>query len=335
MFDLSNGTAVLLITSLGGLAFMTVVYVLVAPYLSDDRQATSRIAAATETRATRVARRTQAEQVQSRRRAVTETLKELEQREKTRNKKLNMRIRLAQAGLDIPERTFWIMGAVAGLMLALFTFVLLPTSPLPVFFIVFFVGTFGLPRWYLSMVIKRRQKRFSDEFADALDVIVRGVKSGLPFNECLGVIARDTPEPVRSVFREVVEQQRVGVTLTDALDRAIEQMPLSELKFFSIVVGIQQQAGGNLSEALSNLSAVIRSRKQLLAKVKALSAEAKASAMVLGSMPFLVAAMLYLSSPAYILILVNAKFGQFLLIGSAVWMTIGILAMRKMINFKI
>ncbi len=186
----------------------------------------------------------------------------------------------------------------------------------------------------LGQKTKRRQNKFLNEFANAIDVIVRGVKSGLPLNECLGIIARESPSPIREEFQELVEQQRVGVPLADCFERMMARMPLPEVKFFAIVIGIQQQAGGNLSEALGNLSGVLRDRKKMAAKVKALSAEAKASAAVLGSLPFIVMTMVYITTPHYIGILFSTKVGQFLLLAAAGWMTCGLLIMRKMINFK-
>lgn len=319
---------------LGAVSVAVLVYAFMSPYLSGEKQLESRVVSAAESRNGRAARRVQVEQVQSRRRAVADTLKELESKQKAREK-ITMHTRLLRAGLRVSGQTFWIFSAVAGLVVSLLTFIAVPTAPLPVFPVIFFAAMFGLSRWYLGFLTKRRQKQFTDEFADAIDVIVRGVKSGLPFSDCIGVIARESPEPVRGIFKEVVDQQRVGVPLPDCFDRILDQMPISELKFFAIVVGIQQQAGGNLSEALGNLSGVIRARKQMQAKIKSLSAEAKASAAVLGSMPFVVSGLIYLSTPAYILVLFNSTVGQFMLICCAVWMTVGILVMRKMINFKI
>lgn len=334
MVEIAQPSAMMLIAALlGGASFAIVVYMLVTPYLSGEKQVKSRIQSAVETRSGPTQRRAQADQLATRKRAVTETLKDLENKQKA-SAKQSLRIRLERAGIAATPRTFWIISIAVGLLVTVVAFAALPGAPLPLYGVVLFAATFGLPRFYLASATKKRQKRFVDEFADALDVIVRGVKSGLPFNECLGVIARETPEPVRGLFREIIEQQRVGVTLSDCLDRAVERMPVSELKFFAIVVNIQQQTGGNLSEALGNLSTVIRARKQMQAKVQALSAEAKASAYVLGSMPFAVGTMLYLSSRAYIMVLFETKTGQFMLICSAVWMTLGILMMRKMINFK-
>ena len=197
-----------------------------------------------------------------------------------------------------------------------------------------FVGTLGIPRWFLSKLVKRRQFKFVSELANAIDVVVRGVKSGLPLNECLQVISRETPEPLSGEFRIVVEEQRMGVQLAEALDRLCSRMPLAEVRFLAIVISIQQQAGGNLSEALGNLSGVLRDRFRLQMKVKALSAEAKASAMVLASLPPGVMFMVYMTSPDYIIPLFTTTPGKFMLAVGAGWMFTGVMIMRKMINFK-
>jgi tight adherence protein B len=186
----------------------------------------------------------------------------------------------------------------------------------------------------LSKLIKRRQRKFQSSLANAIDIIVRGVKSGLPLNECLQIIARESPQPIAGEFRYVIEQMRVGVPLGEALDRLMERMPLSEVKFLAIVIGIQQQAGGNLSEALGNLSGVLRDRLRMELKVKALSAEAKSSAAVLGSLPPGVMFMTYLSSPDYIMPLFSTTAGNLFLLIGGFWMLCGILVMKKMINFK-
>jgi tight adherence protein B len=196
------------------------------------------------------------------------------------------------------------------------------------------IGIFGLPRWVLGKMVQRRQDKFISELANAIDVIVRGVKSGLPLNECLNIIARESPDPINTEFREIVDQQRVGVPLQECFERLMQRMPLAEVRFFSIVIGIQQSAGGNLSEALGNLSGVLRDRKRLSAKVQALSAEAKASAAVLGVLPPGVMLMVYLTTPHYIALLWQKQMGTFLMMFGGFWMMTGILIMRKMINFK-
>jgi tight adherence protein B len=196
------------------------------------------------------------------------------------------------------------------------------------------IGVFGVPRWFVNKATNRRQMRFTKELPNAIDIVVRGMKSGLPLNECLAIIARESEEPLASEFRDVIEQQRAGVSLGEALERLATRMPLPEVKFLSIVVTIQQQAGGNLSEALSNLATVLRDRFSLKMKVKALSAEAKASAWVLASLPPIVTFLVYGSSPDYIMVLFATRAGNFLLLLGAVMMLMGILVMRKMINFK-
>ena len=310
-----------------------VIYVLVLPFLSGERQVEKRVQGVTENKAGRSQRRNQADVANNRRKQVADTLKELEQRQKAKEK-LTLRLRLEQAGLDITPSTFWIGSAVCGVVSGVVAFVLSPHWELYLYPMIIAVAGLGLPRWLLAQLTKRRQAKFLAEFANSIDIIVRGVKSGLPLNECLGIISREAPSPIREEFVEIVEQQRVGVPLADCFERMMKRTPLAEVKFFAIVIGIQQQAGGNLSEALGNLSGVLRDRKRMQMKVKAMSAEAKASAMVLGALPFVVMAMVYLSTPAYIALLWTTKWGQFLTLAAGVWMSCGLLVMKKMINFK-
>jgi tight adherence protein B len=197
-----------------------------------------------------------------------------------------------------------------------------------------FASFFGLPRWILGFLRDQRQKKFAQQMADAVDVIVRGVKSGLPLNQCLKIIASESPEPVRGEFARVVDGQTMGVPLDQNLQKLFERMPLPEVNFFNIVLIIQQKAGGNLSEALGNLSQVLRSRRLLKEKIKALSSEAKASAGIIGSLPIIVMGLVYLTRPPYILILFTTDPGRIILFGSALMMGTGIMVMRNMINFK-
>lgn len=322
------GLLALAAVSLGAMVFL-----LLNPYLSGERRTDKRLQVVTDSKSRRMAAKAQADVAQNRRRQVAETLKELEDRQKAREK-VSMRLRLERAGLDITPRTFWMISLVSGLVVAACIWLSAPNLPIFVPIMGFFVGGFGLPRWMLARMTKRRQYKFIDEFANAIDVIVRGVKSGLPLPECMGIIARESPDPVGTEFTDLVEQQRVGVPTSEAFERMMTRMPLPEVRFFAIVVAIQQQAGGNLSEALGNLSGVLRDRKRLQAKVRALSAEAKASAAVLGALPFIVMILVYITTPSYIALLWTTRFGQFLLVCAGVWMTIGVLVMRKMINFK-
>jgi tight adherence protein B len=182
--------------------------------------------------------------------------------------------------------------------------------------------------------VARRKKAFLREFANAIDVIVRGVKSGLPLNECLKIIAAESPEPVGPEFKNIIEGLKVGVTLEEGLRRMYQRMPLAEVNFFQIVLVIQQKTGGNLAEALSNLSAVLRDRKRLQGKIQALSSEAKASAGIIGSLPFIVGLLVYFTSPDYIILLFTERVGNFVLLCCLIWMSMGIFVMKKMINFK-
>jgi tight adherence protein B len=191
----------------------------------------------------------------------------------------------------------------------------------------------GVPRWVVNFLRKRRMAKFLDEFANASDVIVRGVKAGLPLNDCIKIIANEAAEPVRSEFRHIVETQALGVPLADAVAKLPERVPVPEANFFAIVVAVQARAGGNLSEALGNLSRVLRDRRKMKGKIGAMSMEAKASAAIIGALPIVVMILVYITSPNYIMLLFTEQLGNVILGASAVWMTMGILVMRRMINF--
>ncbi len=333
MFD--PETMPILVALLAAGAFAGVVFALFYPYLSGDKQKDKRIASVTESRAKKSNVRTVADVAAQRKKQVSETLKDLEVRKKAQ-KKVTLRLKLERAGLDTEPQAYWIASIISGVVCAALAYLSLAPNPLAGVAGAAggFIGALGLPRFVLSKMISRRQKKFEAGLANSIDVIVRGVKSGLPLNECLQIIARESPEPIASEFRYVVEQQRVGVTLAEALERLINRMPLPEVKFLSIVIAIQQQAGGNLSEALGNLSGVLRDRFRMSLKVKALASEAKASAMVLASLPPGVMVMVYLSSPDYIAPLFKTNTGNFMLLAGGFWMLVGVLVMRKMINFK-
>lgn len=275
---------------------------------------------------------TQADNSGPRRKQVQETLKEIEAKQKAEKEKLTIRLRLQRAGLEITPKTFYIASAVTGLFVAMG----ISLSGLPVGAAVLggFAGGFGVPRWFVNFKTKRRQKAFVEEFANSLDVIVRGVKAGLPINDCLKIIANESPEPVGSEFRELVDGMAMGVTVEQGLLKVYERIPLSEVNFFMIVLAIQAQAGGNLSEALGNLSNVLRDRKKMRAKIQAMSQEAKASAGIIGVLPPGVMALIYLTTPDYISLLFTTTAGNLIIFGGLMWMGIGILVMRKMVNFN-
>jgi tight adherence protein B len=196
-----------------------------------------------------------------------------------------------------------------------------------------FAAGFGLPRWLLSFLKKRREARFLNTFPDAVDVIVRGIKAGLPLLDCLKMIAAEAPEPVRSEFKAIIDTQTVGLPIGDACVKLFERVPLPEANFFGIVISIQQKAGGNLSEALGNLSRVLRDRKKMKMKIKAMSMEAKASAIIIACLPLAVMILVYITSPSYIELLWTEPLGRMMMACSAVWMSMGVFVMKKMINF--
>jgi tight adherence protein B len=250
-----------------------------------------------------------------------------------RKEKLAIEARLQQAGLNISPRQFWIgsvaFGLFAGLLCLLFRL-----SPAIALGVGFAVG-FGLPRWMLGFLCSRRHKKFTEEFPNAIDIVVRGIKSGLPVNDCLRVIARETPQPLAAEFTKVVESVGMGLSITEALEKMYTRMPTAEVRFLSIVMAIQSKTGGNLAEALNNLSTVLRARKLMREKVKAMSGEAVASAFIIGSLPPGIMALVSISSPGYMSPMFSDPRGHMMLLGGAVWMASGVFVMRKMINFKI
>jgi tight adherence protein B len=315
--------AFLAAAALGGLA-----WVFLYPLLSGEKKAQSRRASVT--RAEPAARQVDKNQ-RTRREQVEGSLKDLDAR-RLKEKKIQLSTRLTQAGLlDWTVRKFAIVSGALGIagfaMALLFGGGLLAAGGLA------FAFGFGLPRWGLSFLKKRREKLFLKALPDAVDVIVRGIKAGLPLFESIKVVAADAPEPLKSEFIAIIETQTIGMPLGEACARLFDRMPVPEANFFGIVVAIQQKSGGNLSEALGNLSKVLRDRKKMAEKIQAMSMEAKASAGIIGSLPPIVMLLVYLTTPDYISLLWTHPTGQLMLCGCLIWMSIGIFVMKKMINF--
>jgi len=314
--------AFLAATALGGAA-----WVFIYPLLSGEKKAESRRASVAKLEPS--ARNIDKNQ-RSRREQVEGSLKDLEARRK-RESKVPLSSRLTQAGLNWSTRKFMVIsGVLAAACFAaatLFGAGLLSAAGLA------FAAGFGLPRWALSYLKKRREASFLKALPDAVDVIVRGIKAGLPLFESIKVVAADAPEPLKSEFLAIIETQAIGMPLGEACARLFERMPVPEANFFGIVIAIQQKSGGNLSEALGNLSKVLRDRKKMAEKIQAMSMEAKASAGIIGSLPPIVMLLVYLSTPDYISLLWTHPTGQLMLVGCVIWMSIGIFVMKKMINF--
>lgn len=270
-----------------------------------------------------------------RRRSVEDTLREIEEKQKALSKsraRKSLQNRLREAGLNWSKHTFWGVCIVTAGVLFLILWkgvgFALPTAG-----IIAGLGGAVLPRGYLQMRRKRRLSAFAVQFPDAVDVIVRGVRSGMPLGDCVRIVAVEGHEPVRSEFRNVVDDQTIGVPIQEAIQRLADRVPLPETNFLSIVITIQSRSGGNLTEALGNLSTVLRERKKMQAKIKAMSAEAKASGGIIGSLPPIVAFLLFLTSPEYIMLLFTTTLGNVVLVVSGVWMLIGVFVMHRMINF--
>jgi tight adherence protein B len=308
--------------AVGGLA-----WVFIYPLLSGEKKAEVRRASVA--RSEPVARNVDRTQ-RSRREQVEGSLKEVEARLQ-KEKKVPLATRIAQAGLDWTDQKFMVISGVLGggsfLAAMLFGGGLLAAAGLG------FAAGFGLPRWILSFLKKRREQAFLKALPDAVDVIVRGIKAGLPLFDSIKVVAADAPEPLRSEFLAIIETQTIGMPLGEACARLYDRMPLPEANFFGIVVAIQQKSGGNLSEALGNLSKVLRDRKKMAEKIQAMSMEAKASAGIIGSLPPIVMLLVYLSTPEYISILWTHPTGRLMLAGCVLWMSCGIFVMKRMINF--
>jgi tight adherence protein B len=317
--------AFLITVAVGG-----VVYVFIYPMISGEKRVEQRLKEISVDEIQAKRGRKTADATTARRQQVEDTLKQLEARQKN-VKNPPIEVRLLQAGLSISKKQYYIFSAVAGLL----SFVLMYLAGMGLILAIpaFVAGGFGIPRWVINYLKKKRENKFINELPNAIDVIVRGVKAGLPIGDCIRIIANETTEPVKGEFRQIAEGQSVGMSLSDSAQKMYERVPLPEANFFGIVLAIQQQAGGNLSEALGNLSRVLRERKKMSAKIKAMSMEAKASAAIIASLPFAVMILVYLTSPGYIELLWTTPTGRVLMAGSAVWMSMGVMVMRKMINF--
>lgn len=310
--------------AIGGLA-----WVFLYPLLSGEKKAEARLSSVARPEP----KSRQVDRVQrSKRDQVESSLKEVEARNKEKSR-VSLGVRLTQAGLSWTEQKFMIVSGMIGL--AAFAGAMTFGGGLLAAAGLGFAAGFGLPRWALGFLKKRREDAFLKALPDAVDVIVRGIKAGLPLFDSLRVVAADAPEPLRSEFNGIIETQTIGMPLGEACARLYERMPLPEANFFGIVIAIQQKSGGNLSEALGNLSKVLRDRKKMKEKIQAMSMEAKASAGIIGSLPPIVMLLVYMSTPDYISLLWTHPTGRLMLAGCALWMTCGIFVMKKMINFDI
>ena len=321
--------ALLVMLAVGGIIFS-----IFAPSLSGTKRRDQRMQA--------VAARPQSEKqrkalrdVDRRKKSIQDQLKDFEERQRAKHDKqhkVSLKTKMEQAGLEWEMKHFIIFSVICGLVFLVIGFIVGGGNIL-IAIALAFAGSLGFPRWYVAGKRKRRFNAFLDELPNGVDIIVRGVKAGLPLGDCIKVVAREAREPVSTEFRKITESQVMGISLAEAVARLPDRVPLAEANFFAIVVSIQQKAGGGLAEALGNLSKVLRNRKAMKGKIKALSAEAKSSAGIIGSLPFAVGGIMFLIAPNYILLLFTTTTGNIIIAGCLFWMFLGIMVMRKMINF--
>ncbi len=268
---------------------------------------------------------------EDRRRSMQQAVAEQLKSNGKKKKRIPLQTQLHQAGLKIDKAAF----IRNSMILAIVVFVICFIFGAPLLYAAIFAvaGGYLLPRWYLGRRKKKFQRAFLLELPNAVEAIVRGVKTGLPLNDSLRIVAKEAKEPVRSEFAHVIDAQSMGKATDEAVALIYERVPLSEVNFFVVVISVQQQAGGNLSEALTNLARVLSDRKKMQAKVKAMSSEAKASAMIIGSLPFIVAALVSFVTPDYLLPLVSSTMGYIMLGIAVVMMSLGIFIMNRMIQF--
>ena len=314
-------------------AVLGIAWGLFYPRLSKNYSRDQRIQAVSMSRIQMADKRLKSASV-DRRKDIEANLKQMEDlQKKGKERKQSLKARLRQAGLSITPKQFWLYSAVSGL--AFFLIALVSNTSMIISAGIGIIGFLGVPHFWLARKRKNRMKKFIAEFPNAVDVIVRGIKTGLPLADCLVIAATETAEPVRSEFKRLVDEQAMGLPLTKVVPRLHQRVPLPETNFFAIVITIQVQAGGSLSEALGNLSRVLRSRAQMKEKVAALSTEAKASAAIIGVMPFLIALLIYVTQRSFIIILFQEQMGLMLVGAALVWMAIGVFVMKMMISFEV
>jgi len=258
---------------------------------------------------------------------------EKQHRDAAEEERRSLEEKIAEAGWRMPKHGFYIMGGVLGLV-SMGVMLLLK---MPIFVLILGIpgGFLGLPHMVLNIARKRRRNAFLKDLADALEAITRGIKAGLPVSEAMAMIGRDFEGPVAEEFMRAVDEQKLGLSVGETLERVARRVPLAEMRMMAMAVAIQSKTGGSLAETLTNLADVIRGRERLRRKVKAVSSEAKISALIMGCLPVCVIGGLYGVNPEYVLVLFEDRGGQMLMIGCGIWMSIGVFIMSQMVNFKV
>ena len=242
--------------------------------------------------------------------------------------------RLARTGREISIGAYIMVNIATALLVILLTILILGQSIALALLLGLIVGV-GLPHMVIGQMATRRLKQFTEQFPDSIDLIVRGLKSGLPVTESIASVGQEMADPVGKEFRDISDRVKFGQPLDEALWETARRLDTAEFKFFVISISVQRETGGNLSEALGNLSDILRRRRQMGLKIKAMSSEAKASAIILGSLPFIMFGIIFALNPEYEMALFTDPRGQMMLgVGIAI-MSFGVLVMNKMIKFEI
>ncbi len=244
-----------------------------------------------------------------------------------------LRRRLEMTGKDITLGKYAMISLGVAVLVGLGLMMRGAPAPLAVFVGLFF--GIGGPYFFVGRLINRRLKKFNSNFPDAIELMVRGLRSGLPITETLGIVASEIPGPVGVEFRTVSDKMKIGRTMESALQETADRLGTPEFQFFVITLAIQRETGGNLAETLSNLADVLRKRAQMKLKIRAMSSESKASAYIVGSLPFVVFTLVWLINPAYMAGFFTDQRLMVAGLGGMVWMSIGAFIMAKMVNFEI
>ena len=268
-------------------------------------------------------------------RTVEKTLLEIDEKQRSFSRdtsKPNLVTKMRQAGLLWTKRDYISICLGTGFVLFV-SFWAFNLSLILVTVIAVAAGT-GLPYATVAHLRSRRFNRFSIQFTNGVDMMARGLKSGLPIGECIKIVSNETAEPVRSEFKQLSQDLALGLPMEIAIHRFADRVPLRETNYFATVIGSQSKTGGSLSEALTNLSKILRDRRNMREKVRALSSEAIASATIIGAIPFIVGGIVFFSSPDYLALLFQTRAGLITLIFSGLWMIVGIFIIYKMVHFE-
>ena len=249
----------------------------------------------------------------------------------SRTEALAVRLNRTGKGWSVSQYVYASVGLALGVAVVVFA---LSRAPLLSLGVGLLIGA-GLPHMVIGYLINKRTNLFVSKFPDGIELLVRGLRSGLPVTETLGIVATEVPGPVGYEFKSVIDRIKVGKTMEDALQDTADKLGIAEFNFFTITLAIQRETGGNLAETLSNLSEVLRKRAQMKLKIRAMSSESKASAYIVGSLPFLVTAAIAFLNPEYMAPFLTDDRLIVAGLGAGVWMGIGVLIMAKMVNFEI